>query len=125
MPQRGSTSRPPLFVMLSVAASLAASTSPVRAADDCIVKPSSQTPQGQHWYYRTDHESKRQCWYLGPERPADRKSAAETLGPVKPHASAASAALARDAANLSPQQREALFRQFVEWRERHPAHPAQ
>jgi hypothetical protein len=100
--------------MLSVVASFAASTSTVRAADECIANPNSQPPQGQHWYYQTDRKSKRQCWYLGPEGATVRKSAAETP-----------AALARDAANLSQQQREALFRQFIEWRRSHPAQHAQ
>jgi hypothetical protein len=111
-----------LFVVLSVIASFAASTSTVRAADECIVEPNSQPPQGQHWYYQTDRESKRQCWYLGPEGATLRKSAVETL---KPHAHATSTALARGAANLSRQQREVLFRQFVEWQRSHPAQHAQ
>lgn len=47
---------------------LAASpTRTVYAADDCIAKPNSPAPQGQHWYYRIDHANKRQCWRLGPE----------------------------------------------------------
>jgi hypothetical protein len=126
MSQRGPTSRPSLFVMLWVVASFAASTSTVRAADDeCIVKPNSQPPQGQHWYYRTDRESKRQCWYLGPEGAAVRKNAAETSKPFEPHADATPAALASGAANLSQQQREVLFRQFLEWRRSHPAQHAQ
>ena len=124
MPHRGPTSRPALFVMLSVVASFAASASTVRAANECIVKPNSQPPQGQHWYYQTDGESKRQCWYLGPQRDAVRKSAAERLKPSEPDAHATTAALARGA-NLTQQQREALFRRFVEWRRSHPAQPAQ
>ncbi len=114
MPQRGPTSRPSLFVMLSVVASFAASTSTVRAANECIAKPNSHPPQGHHWYYLTDRESNHQCWYLGPEGASVRKSAAETP-----------AVLARDGANLSPQQRDALFRQFTEWRRSHLAQHAQ
>ena len=125
MPSRGPTSRPALFVMLSVVASFAASTSTVRAADECIVKPNAQPPQGQHWYYRTDPESKRQCWYLGPEGAAVRKSSTGTSEPFEPHADATSTALARDAANLSQRQRDALFRQFIEWRRSHPTQHAQ
>jgi hypothetical protein len=125
MPQRGPTSRRSLFVMLSVVASFAASTSTVRAADECIVKPNSQPPQGQHWYYRTNPESKRQCWYLGPEGTTVRKKAAETLKPFEPHADATPAALASGAANLSQQQREVLFRRFLEWQRSHPAQHAQ
>jgi hypothetical protein len=40
-----------------------------RAADDCLAAPKKdQTPQGGHWYYRIDHATKRNCWYLGDER---------------------------------------------------------
>jgi hypothetical protein len=108
-----------------MAASFAALTSTVRAADECIVRPNSQPPQGQHWYYRTDRESKRQCWYLGPEGATVRKNAAEALKPFEPHADATTAALARGAANLSQQQREVLFRRFIEWQRSHPAQHAQ
>ncbi len=125
MPQHWATSRPSLFAMLSVVAAFAASTSAVRAANECIAKPNSQPPQGQHWYYQTDRESKRQCWYLGPEGATVRKSAPETLTPFTPDARATPAALAGDPAKLSRQQREALFRQFVEWRRSHPAQQAQ
>jgi hypothetical protein len=38
-----------------------------RAADDCITKPNAAPPQGNHWYYRTDRTTQRQCWYLRPE----------------------------------------------------------
>jgi hypothetical protein len=45
------------------------SHSAARAADDCLAGPKKdQTPQGGHWYYRVDHASKRNCWYLGEER---------------------------------------------------------
>jgi hypothetical protein len=39
-----------------------------RAGDDCLAAPNTATPQGSHWYYRVDHLSHRECWYLGPER---------------------------------------------------------
>jgi hypothetical protein len=34
------------------------------AADDCLTEPGKKTPQGQHWHYRLEHGTKRQCWYL-------------------------------------------------------------
>jgi hypothetical protein len=33
-------------------------------ADNCLSAPKGTTPAGSHWYYRIDHVSKRQCWYL-------------------------------------------------------------
>jgi hypothetical protein len=38
------------------------------AADNCLSGPKDQTPQGGHWYYRLEHGTKRQCWYLREER---------------------------------------------------------
>src|SRR3569833_4778671 len=40
---------------------------PASAADDCLAKPKVVAPSGQHWYYRSDRATKRQCWYLGDE----------------------------------------------------------
>src|SRR5512135_2882755 len=74
---------------------VAASTNAVGAAK-CIPKPGAQAPQGEHWYYRTDRATKRQCWYLGPESADVQKSAtgaskhqasdARTLPAAPPHA---------------------------------------
>lgn len=38
-----------------------------RAADECLTEPRTETPQGQHWYYRLEHTTKRHCWYLRDE----------------------------------------------------------
>ena len=51
-----------------------------READDCLSEPKDQTPQGSHWYYRLEHGTKRQCWYLREER--DRLS--QTAKPHSP-----------------------------------------
>ncbi len=121
-------SRLSLFPVILVVASFAASTGTVRAADECIVKPNAQPPQGQHWYYRTDRDSNRQCWYLGPEGLGVRTGAPDTLKQFDADASATPAAPVRpspDAANLNQQQREALFRQFIEWRQSHRERQAQ
>lgn len=42
-------------------------TSPANAASDCLASPKGATPQGQHWYYRFERATKRQCWYLRAE----------------------------------------------------------
>lgn len=117
MSQRRRASRPSLFIVVSGIALFAASTCTARAADECIVKPNAEPPQGQHWYYRTDRGSNRQCWYLGPERDGIRNTAAETL---KPDASATAAA----SATMSRQEREALFRRYIEWQQNRPAQAA-
>ena len=38
-----------------------------QAADNCQAAPSGATPSGNHWYYRIDRVTKRQCWYLREE----------------------------------------------------------
>jgi hypothetical protein len=43
------------------------SLSTARAANECLAGPKEQTPPGGHWYYRIDHASKRNCWYLREE----------------------------------------------------------
>ena len=48
-------------------ASLSVQSTYTVAADECLSKPNSPAPQGQHWYYRLDHANDRQCWRLGPE----------------------------------------------------------
>lgn len=42
-------------------------TSPANAASDCLASPKGTAPQGQHWYYRLERATKRQCWYLRAE----------------------------------------------------------
>ena len=74
----------PRIVLASVVAGAAAATlhvHPASAADDCLSKPKGTAPAGQHWYYRSDRATKRQCWYLGDEAShgaslSERKSAA-------------------------------------------------
>ena len=68
-----------------------ASTSNARATS-CLAKPNGQVPAGQHWYYRTDRFTNRQCWYIGPQNFNAQKSATKqssathTLPVASPHA---------------------------------------
>ena len=57
------------------------------AADDCLSAPKGTAPQGQHWYYRLDRGSKRQCWYL-------RDTAAKAAQSVQPATTAPTTASA-------------------------------
>lgn len=41
------------------------------AAADCLASPKGVAPQGQHWYYRLERSTKRQCWYLRAEAGKD------------------------------------------------------
>jgi hypothetical protein len=38
-----------------------------RAADTCLSGPKGTAPKGSHWYYRIDHATKRNCWYVRAE----------------------------------------------------------
>lgn len=46
------------------------------AAEECLAKPKGPAPAGRHWYYRTNRELKRKCWFLGD---AGAKTVAATL----------------------------------------------
>jgi len=41
--------------------------STANAASDCLGSPKGAAPQGQHWHYRLERATKRQCWYLRAE----------------------------------------------------------
>lgn len=32
----------------------------------CVVQPDRSAPQGRHWYFHSDREKNRKCWYLLP-----------------------------------------------------------
>ena len=68
-------------------------TSTAIAADECLASPKGVAPQGQHWYYRLDRTTKRQCWYL---RAAGDKNGTKT----------AQAATDMPAAETSPPQQQ-------------------
>lgn len=44
-----------------------ASVSLAHAADNCLSGPKGAAPKGSHWYYRIDHATKRNCWYVRAE----------------------------------------------------------
>jgi len=50
--------------------------STANAATDCLASPKGAAPQGQHWYYRVERGTKRQCWYL---RAAGDKDSAKSV----------------------------------------------
>ncbi|MBR0705997.1 hypothetical protein [Bradyrhizobium liaoningense] len=55
------------------------------SASDCLASPKGSAPQGQHWHYRVERGTKRQCWYLRaegskPSAQATRSAQATTDG---------------------------------------------
>src|SRR5262245_18112203 len=61
-------------LFLGVVAGAGSSALPLNTAyaADCLTEPKGETPQGKHWYYRSERGTGRQCWYLRGE---DEKSA--------------------------------------------------
>lgn len=51
------------------------------AAADCLASPKGVAPQGQHWHYRLERSTKRQCWYLRAEGGKD--NAKDSAKPVQ------------------------------------------
>jgi hypothetical protein len=54
-------------VLVGVFAGAYLITMPYGEASDCLTEPKGDTAQGQHWYYRIEHGTKRHCWYLKNE----------------------------------------------------------
>lgn len=48
-----------------------------RADDSCVTAPGTASPEGQHWYYRTDRVKHRKCWYLHATVPLPSHAAAK------------------------------------------------
>ena len=57
----------PLAAVSQNAPSAPAAASPANAASDCLASPKGTAPEGQHWHYRLERSTKRQCWYLRAE----------------------------------------------------------
>lgn len=84
----------PLSAVSQNAPSAEPAQSAANAADDCLASPKKTAPDGQHWYYRLERGTKRQCWYLRAEgaktvQSAQTTQSAPTNGPSqKPDAPA-------------------------------------
>ena len=77
------------------------------AADACRSEPGDQTPDGQHWYFRIEHPSNRQCWYLrdiGEPAQAGLPQRSERAAQPKAETPAAQRSLADAHAELPWQQ---------------------
>jgi hypothetical protein len=57
-----------------------------QAADSCLSGPKGTAPKGSHWYYRIDHATKRNCWYVRAEgeKPVASRNASLTQAPPQP-----------------------------------------
>ncbi len=55
-----------------------------RAADACLSGPKGTAPKGSHWYYRIDHATKRNCWYVRAEGDKPAASQISFVTPAVP-----------------------------------------
>jgi hypothetical protein len=52
-----------------------------KTADNCLSAPKGSVAPGQHWYYRIDRATKRQCWYSREESDTVARAAPQNLSP--------------------------------------------
>src|SRR5918999_1774498 len=52
---------------LFAAALAATSGNAAPEAEECLAKPKGAAPAGKHWYYNTNRETNRKCWFLADE----------------------------------------------------------
>jgi len=113
---------PALFASILVGMPLSAvSQNAPTAKSDCVASPGSNTPQGQHWYYRI-RDGKR-CWFLDADDRAKstRTTAQKSNSSTPPRARDAHAQLASshpdtnpDTTAPMPAQNEAQSQQVTE-----------
>jgi hypothetical protein len=103
-------------------ASILGVVGPVSAARaaDCLTAPGSSAPPDSHWYYRTDRAQQRKCWYLRavkgpPQQDATQSASAATPGSL---ANFKDFIAQRGNANLSDQDVEQLYKEFLAWKRR-------
>jgi len=63
-----------------------ASVTLAHAADNCLSGPKGAAPKGSHWYYRIDHATKRNCWYVRAEGEKPAASASSSVSSASPQA---------------------------------------
>jgi hypothetical protein len=68
----------PLAAVSQNAPSAPSAASTENTAADCLASPKGAAPQGQHWFYRVERATKRQCWYLRAEGAKATQSAQAT-----------------------------------------------
>jgi hypothetical protein len=57
-----------------------------RATEACLSGPKGAAPKGSHWYYRVDHATKRNCWYVRAEGEKPVASQNSPLSQASPQA---------------------------------------
>ncbi|MDH6262464.1 hypothetical protein [Bradyrhizobium sp. BR13661] len=76
----------PLAAVSQNAPTAPSAASTANAASDCLASPKGTAPQGQHWFYRLERATKRQCWYLRAEGSKATQSAQQASVDTTPSA---------------------------------------
>lgn len=76
----------PASLTLAVLAVTGMSVGGAPAAEECLARPKGTAPAGKHWYYRTNREVGRKCWFLADAgtvkvafRPSKRRTPVATI----------------------------------------------
>jgi len=77
----------PLAAISQNAPTAPATASTATAESDCLASPKGTAPQGQHWHYRVERGTKRQCWYLRAEGAKATSTAQTTNNAPQPDSS--------------------------------------
>lgn len=67
MPNRAMKSLTVILGGILAGFALTANPATAAPAKDCLTAPGATPAQGEHWYYRIDHATKRNCWYVRAE----------------------------------------------------------
>ena len=90
-------------VLIGVAANFGLMAAPgdaARATDNCLTEPKGETPQGKHWFYRSERATGRHCWYLrGEDESPARAPSAEPVAAAGPAPQTAGSAPSRSIAD--------------------------
>ena len=124
----------PNVIILSVVAGITTPWSGiVLAGDKCITEPNLQLPQGSHWFYHTDPESHRKCWYVGRAGVKVQAVPRESRSSPRPKSDAritknmdaGSEVSYQLGGPLNEADREVLFQEFLRWqRQNRPGAPS-
>jgi hypothetical protein len=58
---------PTFLLVVPAAVGAAVACSNASAVEECRKSPGASAPSGSHWYYRINHVTHQQCWYIGTE----------------------------------------------------------
>jgi hypothetical protein len=135
----------------ALALGLALAANSASRAADCLAEPDFRIPGPGHWFYRVDRATNKKCWYFKREAGEPTKAAPAATAPAPLRDAAAPSVAGRyqprlteapkrtassgekapyDGPKLVPEKprlnstsKEALFQDFLQWRERQGHEP--